>query len=98
MEVLLEIHGADELPKIIDEADMIGVNNRDLNTFTTDIGMAADIAALLPERAVKVAESGLSSIAEIRSLRSRGYRGFLIGETFMKTPDPAETLRKFLAR
>ena len=98
MEVLLEIHGADELPKIIDEADMIGVNNRDLNTFTTDIGMAADIAALLPERAVKVAESGLSSIAEIRSLRSRGYRGFLIGETFMKTPDPAETLRKFLSR
>lgn len=96
MEVLLEIHGVDELPKIIPEADMIGVNNRNLNTFATDISMAAEIAANLPEKAVKVAESGLRSIDEVMRLRECGYRGFLIGETFMKAPDPAEALRNFL--
>lgn len=96
MEVLLEIHGADELSKIIPEADMIGVNNRNLNTFATDISMAADIATKLPESAVKVAESGLRSIDEVMRLRDYGYRGFLIGETFMKAPDPAEALWNFL--
>ena len=96
MEVLLEIHGADELTKIIPDADMIGVNNRNLNTFSTDISMSADIASKLPESVVKVAESGLTSMDEIRRLRKEGYRGFLIGETFMRATDPAEALRKFL--
>lgn len=98
MEVLLEIHGADELTKIIPDADMIGVNNRNLNTFSTDISMSAEIASKLPVRAVKIAESGLTSMDEIRRLRNEGYRGFLIGETFMKATEPAEALRKFLGR
>lgn len=98
MEVLLEIHGADELAKISPDADMIGVNNRNLNTFSTDISMSAEIASKLPESVVKVAESGLTSMDQIRRLRNEGYRGFLIGETFMKATDPAEALRKFLDR
>ena len=96
MEVLLEIHGYDELGKIAATADMIGVNNRNLKNFHTDIAMASAIIADLPGEAVKVAESGLKTMDEIRALRSAGYRGFLIGETFMKAASPAEALSELL--
>lgn len=96
LEVLLELHSRAELDKYTPEADMVGINNRNLTTFDTDPGLSLAMAELLPQDAVKVAESGLSSLDEVLRLREAGYRGFLIGESFMKHDDPAAALRNFL--
>ena len=96
LEVLFEVHNAEELDKFYPAIDMVGVNNRDLSTFATDPQLSARIATLLPSEVVKVAESGLTSIDEVIKLRKMGYSGFLIGETFMKTSRPGETLKNFI--
>lgn len=96
LEVLLEFHSRAELDKYTPEADMVGINNRNLTTFDTDPGLSLAMAELLPQDAVKVAKSGLSSLDEVLRLREAGYRGFLIGESFMKHNDPAAALRNFL--
>lgn len=96
IETLVELHGTDELDKAIDSADMIGVNNRNLSTFSTDLSMSASMIAHLPENAVKIAESGLSDIEELKRLRDKGYRGFLIGESFMKHENPGIALKNFI--
>ncbi len=96
MEVLFEIHHRDEIRKIPEEADLIGVNNRNLTTFAVDIRQALEIAPLLPPNAVKISESGLSEPGDVAVLKEAGYQGFLIGETFMKTSDPGKTCRQFI--
>ena len=96
LEVLLELHSIEELDKITDKADMIGINNRNLSTFHTNPDLALSIARELPSEAVKVAESGLTSMDEVHRLRDAGYRGFLIGETFMRNANPGEALSYFL--
>lgn len=96
LEVLVEVHNVAELYKLPTDADMVGVNNRDLTTFRTDPTLSLHIASLLPDNVVKVAESGLTSISEVNRLRDAGYRGFLIGETFMRHDHPADALRRFL--
>ena len=96
LEVLFEIHNADELDRFCPGIDMVGVNNRDLTTFETNPELCAIVARELPDEVVKVAESGLTSMREVRRLRDCGYRGFLIGERFMKHSDPGEALRNFL--
>lgn len=96
LEVLFEIHNAGELEKYSPEVDMVGVNNRDLTTFATDPLLSERIARELPPEVVKVAESGLSSIAEVMRLRDAGFSGFLIGETFMRDEKPGDALRRFL--
>lgn len=96
LEVLFEIHNVTEIEKYYPEVDMVGVNNRDLTTFETDPMLSAHVARELPDDVVKVAESGLTSMQEVKKLRDMGFRGFLIGETFMKTPRPGETLKRFL--
>lgn len=96
LEVLLELHSMAELDKFCPDVDMVGVNNRDLTTFRTDPMLSLKMAPELPDTVVKVAESGLSSMEEVRRLRDAGYRGFLIGETFMKHSDPALALENFL--
>jgi len=98
LEVLFEIHHRDEIRKIPEEADMIGVNNRNLNTFTVDIRKALELAPLLPPNVVKVSESGLSIPETVITLKEAGYQGFLIGETFMKTSDPGKTCRQFIEK
>ena len=75
---------------------MVGVNNRNLATFHTDPELSLNVARELPDNVVKVAESGLTSMSEVRRLRDAGYRGFLIGETFMREPDPGYALARFL--
>jgi indole-3-glycerol phosphate synthase len=75
---------------------MCGINNRNLGSFVTDVQNSFRLAELLPKDAVKVSESGISNPQTIRELREAGFRGFLIGETFMKTPDPGQTLKHFL--
>lgn len=96
LEVLLEIHSADELDHMDCGPDMVGVNNRNLGTFHTDVNNSFALAELLPKDTVLVSESGISEPQTICRLRDAGYRGFLIGETFMKTANPAECLRLFV--
>lgn len=96
LEILLEIHSEDELEYITPEVDMVGVNNRNLGTFHTDIQNSFRLAELLPKSTVLISESGISSPESIQSLQQAGFSGFLIGETFMKTENPGETLRSFI--
>lgn len=96
LEVLLEIHSVEELPYINKDIDMIGINNRNLGTFFTDVENSFRLAGLLPKDTVLVSESGISDPEVVKRLRAAGFKGFLIGETFMKTPQPGETLKNFL--
>lgn len=96
MEILLEIHDESELLKVTPLVDLVGVNNRNLKTFTVDIETSVRLAGQIPGSFVKVTESGLSSAQDIRQLRSSGYQGFLIGETFMKTADPGKACRELI--
>lgn len=97
LQVLLEIHSERELEHVCDHVDMVGVNNRNLGTFHTDIRNSFRLAESLPPEFTLVSESGLSDPATVTDLRRAGFRGFLIGETFMKTADPAQTLKEFIA-
>lgn len=98
LEVLLEMHAEHELEYADLGPDLCGINNRNLGSFVTDVENSFRLAELLPKDAVKVSESGISDSATVRALRSVGFRGFLIGENFMKTPDPGQALREFLDR
>ena len=96
LEVLLEIHSPVELSYINEKIDMVGINNRNLGTFFTDVENSFRLAGQLPQDAVLVSESGISDPEIVKRLRTAGFRGFLIGETFMKTEQPGETLQNFL--
>ena len=96
LEVLLEMHSEPELEYAELEPDMCGINNRNLGSFVTDVQNSFRLAELLPKDAVKVSESGISRPETIRELRQAGFRGFLIGETFMKTPDPGQALKQLI--
>lgn len=97
LEVLLELHTADELNYISEHIDMVGINNRNLGTFHTDIENSFRLANQLPQGMVLVSESGISQPETVKRLRTAGFRGFLIGETFMRTLHPDETLKEFIA-
>ena len=96
LEVLLEIHGEDELDHICDETALVGVNNRDLKTFTVDIERSIRLSRRIPSGKLLIAESGISQAETIVRLKGAGFRGFLIGESFMKEVDPAGAFRKFV--
>lgn len=96
LEVLLELHTETEAAYPMENVDMVGVNNRNLRNFSVDIDHTLRLASLLPSHILKVAESGLTSMADVSRLRAAGYEGFLIGERFMREPNPAEALHKFL--
>lgn len=96
LEVLLEMHSEKELEYCELGPDVYGINNRNLGSFVTDVENSFRLAELLPKDAVKVSESGISKPETIRELRQAGFQGFLIGETFMKTPDPGKALREFI--
>lgn len=98
LEVLLELHKEDELECYCEFVDMVGVNNRNLGTFRTDVENSFRMAEKLPADALRLSESGLSSPETVNRLREAGYRGFLMGETFMKAPDPGKALSDFLNR
>ena len=97
MEVLMEVHNAKELKKVNDFIDIVGVNNRNLKTFKTDIQTSVKLAGMIPPRYVKISESGLEKPETIHQLREKGFRGFLIGETFMKTDNPGEACEKLIS-
>ena len=96
LEVLLEMHSEEELEYAELEPDLCGINNRNLGSFVTDVENSFRLAELLPKDAVKVSESGISNPDTVKALRQAGFRGFLIGETFMKTPDPGQALHDFI--
>ena len=96
MEVLLEMHSESELEYAELEPDVCGINNRNLGSFVTDVENSFRLAELLPKEAVKVSESGISNPETVKKLRSAGFRGFLIGENFMKTADPGQALNEFI--
>lgn len=96
LEVLLEIHEERELDYVSVDTDMVGVNNRHLGTFHTDVEQSFYLADKLPAEVVRVSESGISDPATVHELRMAGYRGFLIGEHFMREAEPAQALRRFV--
>lgn len=98
LEVLLEMHSEEELEYAEMEPDMCGINNRNLGTFITDVQNSFRLAELLPKDSVKVSESGISNSDTVKALRLAGFRGFLIGETFMKTSDPGKALKDFISK
>ena len=98
LEVLLEMHSEAELEYAELGPDMCGINNRNLGSFVTDVENSFRLAELLPKEAVKVSESGISNPDTVRALRQVGFKGFLIGENFMKTADPGQALNDFISR
>lgn len=96
MEVLLEMHNERELEYADLQPDLCGINNRNLGSFVTDVENSFKMAELLPKDSVKVSESGISNPDTVKLLRQAGYRGFLIGESFMRTDDPGLALRAFV--
>ena len=98
LEVLLELHSEHELDYADIDVDALGVNNRNLGTFVTNVENSFRLAAQLPQDKVLVSESGIGNSETIRLLREAGYRGFLIGESFMKTDNPGEALKNFISQ
>lgn len=98
LEILLELHGQEELDHICDETGLVGINNRNLKTFSVDIEQSLKMAARIPADKITIAESGISSIDNIRLFKEHGFRGFLIGENFMKQPEPGEAFKAFVAQ
>ena len=98
LEVLVEVHSDEELEKLNPMVDLVGVNNRNLKTFEVDINTSIRLSNLIPEPFLKISESGLSDPGSIASLRAAGFKGFLIGETFMKTEDPGKACAEFIEK
>ncbi|MBP5317985.1 MAG: indole-3-glycerol-phosphate synthase [Paludibacteraceae bacterium] len=96
LEVLYELYDPEELDRIPAEADMVGVNNRNLRTFEVDVDRALGMLRQVDGRHVKVAESGLSDPQTVLRLRREGVQGFLMGERFMHEADPALALKNFI--
>ena len=98
LEVLLEMHSLEELDYAELDVDMVGINNRNLGSFHTDVQNSFDMISRLPEEKVKVSESGINNPEVIKLLRGAGYRGFLMGEYFMRQVDPGQALCDFVAQ
>ena len=105
MEVLLEMHSEQELEYAELGPDMCGINNRNLGSFVTDVQNSFRLAeklrsvcgdSIATKKTVLVSESGISNPDTVNALRRAGFRGFLIGENFMKSPDPGTALRDFI--
>ncbi|MEJ5055031.1 indole-3-glycerol phosphate synthase TrpC [Sphingobacterium sp. MYb382] len=98
LSVLLEVHNEEELNRsIFDSIDAIGVNNRNLKDFSVSLDHSYDLATKIPDRFIKVSESGISDSETIKALKKVGYKGFLIGENFMRTESPQEAIKAFVA-
>ena len=98
LQVLLEIHSAEEMSHINKHIDMLGVNNRNLNTFITSYKTSLDMAKDLPDDFLKVSESGIKTPQIAAELAAAGYSAFLIGEAFMAQDEPAKALKSFISQ
>jgi indole-3-glycerol phosphate synthase len=99
LDVLCEVHTAEELDRVLDldlDCDAVGVNNRDLKTFSVRLEVSLDLASRLPAAAVRVSESGIETGEHMNRLRAAGFHAFLIGESLMRQPDPERALQNML--
>jgi indole-3-glycerol phosphate synthase len=96
LEVLLELHDEEELAHVCDETEIVGINNRNLKTFDVDIERSLRMAEKIPADKIKIAESGISAVDTILLFKKNGFRGFLIGENFMKEKDPSSAFASFV--
>ena len=97
LDALVEVHSEGELEIALESsAEMIGVNSRNLQSFEVDLSIAENLSSLIPDDKVKVAESGIHTRADIDRLTAAGYDCFLIGESLMRHPDPAQLLRELI--
>ncbi len=99
MAALVEVHDDQELDvALAADADIIGVNNRDLRTFTVDLGTSIRLARRIPAGVLKIAESGIHSAADVARLQGAGFDAFLVGEHLMQSGDPAAALQTLAGR
>jgi indole-3-glycerol phosphate synthase len=96
LESILEVHNEQELDHCCDEVSMVGVNNRNLKTFEVSIDTSLELIDKIPDGKPAIAESGISKAETIRQLRDAGYKGFLIGENFMKEEQPGKAFEEFV--
>lgn len=96
LDVLLEIHNEKELEHICNNVDVVGINNRNLGTFVTDVQISFNLGDKIPNDFLKISESGISQPQIVIDLRQAGFKGFLMGENFMKTSDPGKALDEFI--
>ena len=98
LDALVEVHTSEELRRAVGAgARIIGVNNRDLQTFRTSLATSERLIAQAPRDRIMISESGLQNPKSLCHLRALGFRGFLIGEALMRAPDPEAALRDFIA-
>jgi len=98
LEVLLELHDENELEHICADTELIGVNNRSLKTFEVNLDRSLQMAAKIPAGKLKIAESGITDVAQINLFKQHGFSGFLMGENFMKTANPGDAFRQFASK
>ena len=98
LESLLEIHNEEELGHICDEVDMVGVNNRNLKTFEVDVRTSLELIDKIPTGKPAISESGISNVETILTLKEAGFKGFLMGETFMKEAEPGIAFEQFVTK
>ncbi len=96
LEVLLEIHDQSELDYYSEYVDVLGVNNRNLGSFHTDVANSFRLIEQMPQETTPISESGISNPDTVKELRAIGFKGFLIGENFMKTEAPGDSLKSFI--
>src|SRR5699024_10550461 len=96
LQVLFEVHAKEELDKLPDSDIIVGVNNRNLKTMEVNLKTSYEMIDVLPKSSILVSESGLANASDIKKLKEAGYQGFLMGEHFMRTTNPAAALKEFL--
>ncbi|HET6725088.1 MAG TPA: indole-3-glycerol phosphate synthase TrpC [Gammaproteobacteria bacterium] len=98
LDALVEVHDGEELDRALAAgAELIGINNRDLKTFATDVGTTLDLAPKLPTGVTLITESGIRTGDDVARLRKQGINGFLVGEVFLRAPDPGKKLRELFS-
>ncbi len=98
MNALVEVHDAVELERALAiPAPLLGINNRDLRSFQTSLNVTLDLLAQIPEDRIVVTESGIHTVEDVSLMRTRGVNAFLVGEAFMKAPDPGERLAELFS-
>lgn len=98
MNAVVEVHDESELARALDaESRIIGINNRDLGTFEVDLDVSARLSGNIPDGVIAIAESGIASGEDIKKLRGKGVHVFLVGEKFMKAPDPGLELKELIS-
>ncbi len=99
LQVLMEVHNQSELEQSLNEyLHLVGVNNRDLKTFTVSIDTSLQLLEQIPDEFVKISESGISKVETVLQLKKAGFHGFLMGEHFMKQKDPAQACQQFIEK